>query len=172
VSGPSWLRARRVWLISGLALFAASGVRAQEGSVGGGAARVGTDTVRFSPYHGGDFFFGGTLEDSDLGVTLGVDYDYRWHKWYSAGGLVYVVLGHSSAVSIGPQFSMHPIDRITVQLSPGARVEDHGTQFQFRVALGYVLRLSGQWTAGPRVAFDFVGGRRIFTFGGTIGRPF
>ncbi len=172
MSGPFRLRAGRVWLISGLALAAASGVRAQEGSVGAGTARVRTDTVRFSPYHGADLFLGGTLESSELRVTLGVDYDYRWHKWYSAGGLAYVVPGHSSSFSIGPQFSMHPTDRITVQLSPGARVEEDGTQFQFRVALGYVFPLSGRWTVGPRTAFDFVGGRRLFTFGATIGRPF
>lgn len=172
MSGLFSLAVRRVWLVSGLALFTASGLCAQEGSVAGGAAPVGPDTVRFSPYHGADFFLGGTFESSTVGVTLGLDYDYRWHKWYSAGGLAYVVLGHSTALSIGPQFSMHPTDRITAQLSPGARVEDDGTQFQFRAALGYAFPLRGRWTVGPRTAFDFVGGRRIFTLGATIGRPF
>lgn len=163
--GGSYLRV-------GLLLVLAAPAAAQgEGSL----PRHPSDTARVTapPFrHHVTGFAGVTFDDGEGGFTLGAQYERRFHRWYGVGAVTQAVVGKDRDFLIGPSFFLHPLEALTVGLTPGAERADEDWDFLFRLGLDYVFELKQEWTIGPTLALDFARGQRIYVIGVSIGRTF
>jgi hypothetical protein len=122
--------------------------------------------------HHASAFTGLTVEEETGGFTIGAQYEYRFHMWYGVGGLVQTLYDRQREFIIGPTFYLHPLEPLSVGLSPGLERADADWAFLFRIGLDYDFELRKGWTIAPSFALDFARGQRILVLGVSVGRIF
>ncbi len=166
-AGPSLRRSA----LAGLCLLALAGtVEAQEGSRTAeqpqprGSAREEPRRNRVAGYVGALFD-----EDDQTGVTLGAEYEWRFHAWYGIGAYADFVTGSNRSLLLGPALSLHPVGGLAVILAPSAERANDDWYFAFRLGLEYEVEVRERWVLAPTVALDFARGERILLAGLSLG---
>ena len=117
-------------------------------------------------------FLGGTdSETAGSGFTIGVDYEYRFHKNFGIGVMgEYADLDHAAWI-VGVPFVLHPWQGLRLTVMPGVEFTDGHSNYLTRVGVGYDFHV-GDWSLTPTVNVDFVDGHQNLIFGIAFGRGF
>jgi hypothetical protein len=107
-------------------------------------------------------FFGGSTHDgAEQGVTIGVQYEYRFTKLFGFGGFGEYLGGDFDTWSIGTPVYFHPYAGWIIRGAPAVEFEDSDSKFAFQFGAGYEFLLSEKWGFAPEI-------KLIYSEGGTI----
>lgn len=116
-------------------------------------------------------FIGDTTEGRrQEGVTLGLEYEYRFTESLGVAGIVEHVWGdfNTSVYVVPLAFHKGPWK---VYAGPGIEDGEEGSEKLFRLGLEYGFHV-GDYEISPQVDADFVGGESLLVFGVVLARPF
>jgi hypothetical protein len=128
-------------------------------------------------HHAAAFLGGATRlwgqDHQESGMTVGVEYEYRFHRnWGVEGVLEGVFLHeHHRDLAFAAPLTWHPVGGLKLTAGPGFEDDGKHVLFMFRVSAGYAFELEGI-TIGPEVAMDFADGSKTIVYGFSIGCGF
>ena len=140
------------------------------------------------------YSFGGSHSDEDNGFTFGVDYEFKFHQYFGAGGFVEFIRGDFDERAFGALFYLRPAGGWTIFTGPGwekrfrteqeggsipsagrssqsAEGTEEGVEFLWRVGLIYGIPV-GRITISPNVMVDFLKDNQVFVYGVTFSLGF
>lgn len=134
----------------------------------------------FSPHHHVAGFLGGGVEtkadgrEKEIGIALGVQYEYRFSQKWGVEGLV-EFLGkdtlRDAIVAVPAVF--HPADGWRLFAGPGFEFTDQKDKALLRLGVGYAFHLNNHWSIAPELFSDFISGGAVTLVGGvSIGYEF
>ena len=116
-------------------------------------------------------FIGDTTEVRRAeGVTLGLEYEYRFTEVFGMGAIVERVMGDFDTNVYVASMAYH---RGPWKLYAGPGIEDgeEGSEHLFRLGVEYGFHAGG-YEISPQVDVDFVAGESLLVFGLVLARPF
>jgi hypothetical protein len=118
--------------------------------------------------------FGGvTQESSEIGASLGLEYEYRLNQLWGIGGLVEYAGGDFDVWVLGIPAFIHPYAGWFIRLAPGLEIEESESSFLFRAGVGYDFELLPRWSLAPEFNADFIeGGDTLLVYGLTLSYTF
>lgn len=130
------------------------------------SAVIATETESDKPHEGEEshgkhalaVIAGVTLEgDEDLG-TLGIEYSYRFHKYWSVGGAIERADREKDSTLVIAFVHLWPYKGWF--LGPGLGRKDPGDAREntVRATIGYEFELGGGWGIAPQANVDFIEG--------------
>lgn len=134
----------------------------------------------FAPHHHVAGFLGAGAEtkrdgrEKEIGIALGVEYEYRFDPKWGIGGLI-EGLGkdtlRDSVVAVPVSF--HPGGPWRLFFGPGYEFTEKHDKALLRVGAGYEFHIGGHWTLSPEIVGDFISGGAVTLLGGVaIGYEF
>ena len=96
-------------------------------------------------------------EDNDE-FSIGLDYEYRFHKIFGIGGLVEYTGGDCDSWIFGVPVFIHPYKGAQFIVAPGFISEDDETDFLLRLGAGYQVEIGKGWSLTPQYNVDFIEG--------------
>ena len=131
--------------------------------VGATAAEAAGDGG-YHPHHVAVFVGGTDSAHEGSGVSLGIDYEYRWHQNFGVGVLAeYADLNHAAWI-VGVPLFVHPYRGLKLLVMPGVEFTNNHSNFLTRVGVGYDFHI-GDWSITPSANVDFVAGANNLVFG-------
>ena len=135
----------------------------------------GTESHPHHRHHVSTFLGGGFRPhegETEKGFVLGLDYQYRFTSWLSAGGLVEVATGDLREVVFIAPITVKPWRGLNFVAGPGAEIRrNEPTEFLFRLGAIYLFDVD-RFTVGPELSFDFVDGEVTYVTGLVFGVGF
>ncbi len=116
-------------------------------------------------------FLGNTHNDGINAVSVGIDYNYRWHPNLAVGLLLDHAAGSLDETLLALTASCHPISKLEVLVGAGPEFTEEGTELAFRIGLLHEFEL-GSITISPVANLDLVNGKDVWVLGFTVGRWF
>jgi hypothetical protein len=105
-------------------------------------------------------------EETESGFALGLEYQYRLHRFLGVGALVEGELGDLRDVLLVAPISLHPWRGLRLVVAPGAEIPNEGsTEFALRLGAGYKIPLGGRFTLVPEFNADLIEGHPTYVFG-------
>jgi len=118
-------------------------------------------------------FVGNTQDGSEIGLSVGLEYEYRWTRQFGVGALAEYAGGDFDSWVVGIPFFIHPHAGWFVRLAPGIEREDSENNFLFRAGVGYDFEIMPNWSLAPEFNVDFVdGGDDKLVYGLSLSREF
>lgn len=135
--------------------------------------------------HEAGIFIGGSHSDEENGFTFGVDYEFKFHQYFGAGGFVEFIRGDFDERAFGALFYLRPAGEWQIFTGPGgdkrfgeeqnsdpsAEGTEEGVEFLWRVGLIYGIPV-GRITISPNVMVDFLKDQQVFVYGVTFSLGF
>lgn len=123
-------------------------------------------------------FFGGASRfqadhETETGAAIGVEYEYRFAKRWSVGGLFEVVTlndKHRDAGVVAP-IGFYPTERLKLTAGPGFEIEDGHVEFLGRFSISYGIPI-WKLTVSPEISVDVLDRKQVLLYGFTIGSGF
>ena len=120
-------------------------------------------------------FLGVTDKDGDLGTSIGIDYEYRFHEMFGIGGLLeYTGSDFREGVACVP-FFWHPWRELAFVGAPGIEMDaaDGTDSFLVRVGVEYGFAIGSGYKLVPEANFDFTRDEdTVVVIGASIARSF
>jgi len=117
-------------------------------------------------------FLGAAIRDeheTESGFALGVEYQYRLHRFLGVGALAEGALGEFRDVLLIAPISFHPWRGLRLVVAPGAEIPNEGsTEFALRLGAGYKIPLGGRFTLLPEFNADLIDGHPTYVFGASF----
>ena len=116
-------------------------------------------------------FLGAAIRDeheheTESGFALGVEYQYRLHRFLGVGALAEGALGEFRDVLLIAPISFHPWRGLRLVVAPGAEIPNEGsTEFALRLGAGYKIPIGGRFTLIPEFNADLIEGTPTYVFG-------
>ena len=108
---------------------------------------------------------------SETGFALGAGYEYRFTRFVGVGAIVEAAtLDFRDVVLFAPLF-VHPVGGLWLTAAPGAEVANDGTEFAFRLGLGYKIPV-GRFSISPEFNADLIRGEPTYVYGLTFSYGF
>lgn len=118
-------------------------------------------------------FVGNTQDGSENGLSVGLEYEYRWTRKFGVGALAEYAGGDFDSWVVGIPFFIHPHAGWFIRLAPGLEHEDSENSFLFRAGVGYDFEIMPRWSLAPEFNVDFVeGGDDKLVYGLSLSREF
>lgn len=108
-------------------------------------------------------------EGAGTALTLGAEYEWRFHEWYGIGAYADFVTGGHRSLLLGPAFNLHPVGGLGIMLAPSAERANNDWFFAFRLGFEYEFEVRNRWAVAPTLALDFARGERLLLVGATVG---
>jgi len=102
---------------------------------------------------------------------VGVDYEFRFHRFVGTGVLVDYAGGEAETTVAGVGVFFHPHRRFMFLLAPGLENNHGHDEFLVRVGAAYEFHLRGV-SISPTVNVDFVDDDEILVYGFSLGYGF
>ena len=99
---------------------------------------------------------GATHAEGSNEPTVGAHYEYRINELFGVGALVDYAGGDLDSTIVAGVAFLHPYKGLVLLGAAGNENTHHGDEFLVRLGIGYDFELSGGWTLGPLLNFDFV----------------
>ena len=122
---------------------------------------------------------GNTQTDgSENGLTVGVDYGYRFNRWLGLGGIAEYTGGDFKHLLFLAGASLHPYKNWVLVAAGGTEVhKDHDDHEEnnlerdwvIRTGVNYQFPVSDRWTIAPEVNIDFSEQETLFVYGIAVG---
>ena len=179
-SGPRSPRGyRRLLFIAALfSLFGQAHSQAEEAlsQAGHDAALEDGHEAGVHHRHHAALFVGGSTKyehgQSESGLAIGVDYEYRFHPNWSVGGIVEGVATQGVRdVAAAAMLSWHPVGGLKLTAGPGIEANQHHELFMFRAGVSYGFEI-GPLTLAPEVAVDITNQSHVLVYGFSLGTGF
>ncbi len=135
---------------------------------------VATETSEVGT-HALNLFAGASLTESEEGVSVGLDYEYRVTDLFGVGAFVDVAGGDFRSVALGAAVYIHPIERVVLVVGPGFDVDGSDGAFLLRLGGFYEFPVgkAGKYVIAPAVYYDFVDGHEnVIVIGVSFGVKF
>ena len=116
-------------------------------------------------------FLGGTHAEGENEFTVGLDYSYRFHSLFGAGGLIDHAGGELDTTLIAPALFIYPFGGLSIVLAPGIEFNDDDN-FAFRLGFAYEFEIMEKYTIAPESNLDFVDGETDEVYGIAFGIMF
>jgi len=117
-------------------------------------------------------FVGNThTHDDDNGLTLGVGYEYRLTPLLAVSALGEYAGGQVDTWVVGPGIVVYPYKRLSLVAMPAVELHGDGSEFLFRLGVGYEFEASEKVVVIPEMSVDFVDSETNLVFGVNIGIP-
>ena len=131
------------------------------------------------PHHHVALFLGAGKEvqdqhEDEIGIALGLEYEYRFHQKWGVGGVV-EGLGKDTLrdAVIAVPISFHPGGNWRLFAGPGYEFSGTKDHALIRVGIGYEIPVGNGWTLAPEAIADLIdGGKEVYLLGLAIGRDF
>lgn len=120
-------------------------------------------------------FVGNTQDSSENGLSVSLEYEYRWTRKFGVGALAEYAGGDFDSWVVAIPFFIHPHAGWFVRLAPGIELEreDNENNFLFRVGVGYDFEITPHWSLAPEFNVDFVdSGEDKLVYGLSLSREF
>lgn len=111
-------------------------------------------------------------EGAGTALTLGAEYERRFHEWYGIGAYIDVVTGGHRSLLLGPALNLHPVGGLAIMLAPSAERANGTWYFAFRLGFEYEFLVRERWAVSPTAALDFARGEALLLAGVSLGRVF
>ena len=125
---------------------------------------------------------GNTQNDgSENGLSVGLDYEYRFNKWLGLGGLAEYAGGDFKHLLLFVPLYIHPYKNWLFVVAGGTEVhkehEGHGEDkrtrdWVVRTGVAYQFPFGERYTIGPEFSVDFSEHETLFVYGIAIGLGF
>ncbi len=126
--------------------------------------------------------FGNTQNDgSENGLSLGLDYEYRFNEWLGLGGLAEYAGGDFEHLLLFVPLYIHPYKDWLFVVAGGTEIhnehEEHGEDkrtrdWVVRTGVAYQFPFAEKYTIGPEFSIDFSEHETLFVYGIAIGIGF
>ncbi|MBL9173963.1 MAG: hypothetical protein JNL10_10555 [Verrucomicrobiales bacterium] len=167
-----------VWVAGALA-FGASVAAAAETS-GDATPRISLEEAAPIPHHHVGIFAGGATRftseeegETETGVALGMEYEYRFARHWGTGLLAEGILSaHPRDAILVVPLNWHPWEWLKLSAAPGVEfVTDGPEQFVMRLGAAYEFEL-GAFNIAPEVSVDLSRNAQTLVYGLSVGRRF
>ena len=111
-------------------------------------------------------------EDSDSGLAIGADYEYRIKQGIGVGGLIEYSGGEIDATVLAAAVYLRPEEPLRLLVGVGMERRHGDNDFLLRLGGSYAFPLEGELTLAPGVYIDFVDGDQKFILGVGLGISF
>jgi hypothetical protein len=130
------------------------------------------------PHHHVGFFVGGSTrfaneEDTETGLTLGMEYEFRFARAWGTGILAEgVVTSHGRDAILLVPLNWHPWEWLKLSAAPGVEFVTEGPEeFVMRLAVAYEFEF-GRFNVAPEIAVDLTRESQTLVYGISVGRRF
>ena len=118
-------------------------------------------------------FLGNTHTSEDENAfSMGLSYEYRIVPLIGVGALAEYAAGDIESWILGAPLTLHPYRGLSLVAMPGAEIDEHDTNFLFRLGIGYDFELGRGWSIAPEFNADFVDSEIDYVFGVSLGYGF
>lgn len=130
------------------------------------------------PHHHAGFFVGASTrfakeEETETGLTLGMEYEYRFARAWGLGILAEgVVTSHGRDALLVVPFNWHPWEWLKLSAAPGVEfVSEEPEEFVMRLGVAYEFEF-GRFNVAPEIAVDLTRESQSLVYGLSVGRRF
>jgi hypothetical protein len=113
-----------------------------------------------------------TFDDSEKGLTTGLEYEYRFHRRFGIGGMLEYIAGDINVSLAGVMVNVHPWRELVLVIGPGIEFDSAEHDTFLRVGALYEFK-AGPVFIGPAVIVDtFRDEGHALIVGGQVGVKF
>lgn len=144
------------------------------------APRMSLEEATPIPHHHVGVFVGGATrftseedEETETGMTLGMEYEYRFARHWGAGLLAEGILtAHPRDAILVVPLNWHPWEWLKLSAAPGVEFVTEGPeQFVMRLGASYEFEF-GKFNVAPELSVDLSRNAQTLVYGLSVGRRF